>query len=158
MPQIIVQGNVIEIPESGESPNWAPAIIQAFVAISDALQGIVGNFDVSPQSFVIDSYNPGTNISIPDLSFPTSDVRAAFVRYTVHRTTDTPAEADETGMLWIVYNDNNGSWDISREKSGDAFITFDITNAGQVRFSTTAIAGSNHEGFITYTAQALQNP
>lgn len=157
MPTITISGTVIDFPDSSESPNWAEAVILFAQTVADALQGVVGSFDVSPQSFVIDSYNPGTDITLPQLTFSTTDVRAAFISYAVHRTTDTPAELDETGMLWVVYNNQNGVWDISREKAGNASITFSITNAGQVQFSTTAMAGSDHTGFITYSAKALEN-
>ena len=156
---ITIQGTPIAFPSSSESPNWSEAIIQFALAVEAALQGVVGNFDVSPQKFILDPYNPPSlNIPLPDLSFSNADVRAAYIRYTVHRTTQSPnTEANETGMLWIVYNDQNGVWDISQEKAQNGFITFDVTPAGQVRISTTNIPGINHAGFIVYAAQTLEN-
>ena len=154
---ITIGSTIIDFPSSADAPNWAPAIIEAFQAVEAALQGFVGPFDVAPQTFVIDAYNPGNNIDIPGLTFPPSDVRAAYIRYTVHRSTDSN-EVNEQGELWAVYNDTNGIWDFSEVKSDNASIEFNITNVGQVQFSTTTIAGLNHEGFITFTAQSLQNP
>lgn len=157
MPQITIGSTIIDFPDSAQAPNWAPALIEFAQAVAGALQGFVGPFDVAPQTFVIDAQNPGSNIDIPGLTFPPSDVRAAFIRYTVHRTTDTN-EVNEMGELWAVYNDTNGNWDFSQQKSQDALIEFNITNVGQVQLTTSTLAGTNHEGFITFAAQAYQNP
>ncbi len=154
---IIIQGTIIDFPSSSESPNWAPAVIEFAQAVEAALQGLAGSFDVPPQTFVIDSYNPGTLINIPNLNFPSSQVRSSFIRYTVHRTTSSN-EVNEVGELWVVYNNTNGSWDISQEKAQNGQISFSITNTGQVQFTTTTIAGTSHAGFITFTAQSLLNP
>lgn len=74
----------------------------------------------------------------------------------VYRATDS-TEVDEQGELNALYNTTDGTWDFSRVFSGDAQISFSIANNGQVSFTTTAIAGSSHNGFITFTAQALEN-
>lgn len=157
IPTIVIQGTVIDFPDSAASPDWSPAIIQFAQSVEAALNGLAGSFDVSPQTFVIDSFNPGTNIDIPNLNFPSNQVRATFIRYTVHRATDSN-EVNEEGDLWAIYNDSNGIWDFSQQKSQDGSITFNITNTGQVQFTTSTIAGTSHTGFITFTAQSLQNP
>jgi hypothetical protein len=127
------------------------------LAVESVLLGVAGPFDISPQSFTLDAYNVASNIDITGLTFPVANVRAANIRYTVHRATDT-AEIDESGMLFIVYNNLNGGWDQSQEKSGDANISFSVSSTGQVSFTTTSLAGANHVGFITYAAQSLLNP
>lgn len=155
--KINIQGNIIEIPESGQSPNWAPGIIEAFQAIEAALQGVAGPFDVPPQLLTIDSYNPGINIDMPNFSFPTSDVRAVSIVYSVYRNT-TSTTVVESGNIQIVYNPAgpvNNKWEIARDYVGDAQISFSITDLGQMRFTTTALAGSNHTGVLTYQAKAL---
>lgn len=156
MPTIIIQGTPIEIPNSAASPNWSEGIIQAFQAIEAALNAVVGTYDVPPQSMSIDSYNPGSNVDITNLAFPTSNVRSAFIRYAVYRTTSTTV-AYETGDLEIVYDSSSGSWEISRSFTGDGKISFDITNTGQVRLSTETLGGINHAGILTYSANALEN-
>lgn len=125
--------------------------------MADVLQGLAGAFDIAPQTFVIDSYNPASNIDIPNLNFPSSDVRGAYIKYVVHRTTNTN-EVNEIGTIYIIYNNTNGTWDISEDHAQDALIDFNITNTGQVQFSTDLLAGTSHAGFITFTAQSLQNP
>lgn len=157
MPEIQIQGTVIDFPDTAQSPDWSEAVIQFAVAVENALASIVGAFDVAPQVLIIDAYNPGTNVDIPNLSFPTSSVRSAFIRYSVFRTT-TLETAYESGELQIVYNPNgpvNNKWEYAQSKISDGKISFTITDTGQVRFSTTSMSGSNHAGNLTYVAQSI---
>ncbi len=157
MPDITIQGTVIQFPNTSASPNWAPAIIQFAQAVEGALSGIVGSFDVAPQAMNIDAYNPGTDIQINSLNFPTSDVRAAFIRYSVFRTTDTNT-AYEAGELLICYspsNPVNNKWDVAQRRLGDGLITFNVSDTGQFSFTTTTLAGSSHTGLITFSANSI---
>ena len=158
MPTITIAGTIIEFPDSAASPNWAPPIIEFAQAVEGALEGVAGEFDVTPQSFVIDAYNPGTNIQIPVLNFPPSDVKATYIRYTVIRETSTTT-AVEAGQLTLVYNPDGiptTMWEVARESVGPgAEITFNVTDLGQVRFSTSTLTGINHTGTITFEAKSL---
>ena len=93
------------------------------------------------------------------MSFPTSSVRAAFIRYSVYRENATPSTiVTETGTLNIVYNQSNptnNKWEISQDKTGNASITFTVTDAGQVQYTTSAIAGTFVTGKIYFTAQSM---
>lgn len=155
---ITVQGTPITFPVSGTDPQWAPAIDAFAIAVEGALNAVIGAFDVAPQAMIIDSYNPGTNINIAALSFPTATVRSAFIRYAVFRSTNSTS-VGETGELQIFYNPNGtvgNKWDIARTYSGPGGqISFYVTDTGQVQFSTTAIAGSSHQGKLTFVAQAI---
>lgn len=158
MPDIVIQGKQIEFPDSGNEPNWAPAVIEFAQAVESALAGAVGDFDVTPQTFDFDSENPGSLIDIPNLSFPTDQVRSAIITYAVHRTTDS-TEVTEGGQLLIVYNASNSAsnkWEPQREFTGDASITFTVTDVGQVQLNTIALAGTSHTGRISYSAKALK--
>lgn len=157
---ITIQGTQIDFPSSSESPNWSEAIDQFATAVEAALSGLAGAFDVPPQVYVIDSFNPVTNQALPNFSFPVTDVRSIFVRYAVFRQTDS-VTAYETGNIIAIYSpDNpvNNKWDFSVDRVGNGSITFSMTDAGQIQFSTATLAGINHTGKITATAQAvLQN-
>jgi hypothetical protein len=154
---ITIQGSPISFPVAGTSPQYAEAIDEFAVAVEGALNTVIGAFDVPPQSLVIDSYNPGTNIPIAALSFPTASVRAAFIRYAVFRSTNLTS-VYESGELEIVYNPNgpvNNKWEVGQQLLGNGDITFSVTDSGQVQFSTTAIAGTSHTGLLTFVAQAV---
>lgn len=160
MPTITIQGTVINFPESGTDPNWAPAIIAFAVAVSGALQGVAGDFDVSPQVFTLDPYNPGVNVNIPLLSFPVSNVLSVQINYSLIRTTTTTNVTD-AGVLTMVYNTSNptgSKWELTRTGNADggAGITFNVTDAGVVQFTTNTLSGLSHTGKLLYSARALQ--
>lgn len=162
MPNITIQNTTIAFPDSGTSPNWAAAVIQFAQAVASALTVSVGNFDIAPQNYAIDAYNAVSNQPIPALQFPTSQVRAAIVRYSVYRTSSTQV-AYESGLMLAVYNSSGATWELTREYVGDGKIAFNITNTGQFQFSTNAtngttaasLTGINHAGKIIFAAQAL---
>lgn len=165
MPKITIRGTEIEIPSSGASPSWAPAIVEAFQAIADAVNLSAGTFDVPPQTISIDAYNSSSNIDIDNLIFPPSDVRATTIFYTVYRQTSNSGpidaqEVSEAGTLECVYNNSrpsNQKWEIGRMGEGDAKINFNMTDLGQLQFSTTALTGINHTGIISYRAISVLN-
>lgn len=151
---ITIQGQIIEFPSSAQSPNWAEPVIEFAEAVEGALSGLAGSFDVPPQVYTLTS-DVNTNLDIPLLSFPTSNVRSAFIRYAIYRTSDTTTEA-ETGTLDVIYNATLGSWQICREAVGtDTKAIFNITNTGQVQMTTTAIGGTYVTGTLSYLAQAI---
>lgn len=157
MPLIEIQGTPIQFPDSATSPNWAEAVIQFAEAVEAALATVVGAFDVPPQALIIDAQNPGTNVDIAALSFPTSTVRAAFIRYSVFRSTSLTSVV-ESGELMILYNPAGpigNKWEIGQRQLSDGQISFYVTDTGQVQFSTTALAGSGHTGKLTFTAQSI---
>lgn len=153
---VTIQGSPITLPSSGESPNWSPGIIEFTQAVEAALAASVGAFDVSPQIMNIDAYN-GTGADITNLSFSTSNVRAAFIKYSVFRTTNSTT-AYEAGSLMTVYNPNGtigSKWEVSRDYVGEGSIVFAISDTGVVSFTTTAISGTGHAGILSYSGAAL---
>jgi hypothetical protein len=160
MPLIVINGQPIQFPDDGASPDWAPAIIQFAEAVEAVLNSVAGTFDVPNQTFDISSYNPGTNINIPALNFPIADVQAANVTYSVYRNTSLNT-AEETGTMYINYNPNGtpGSlWELSIDKEGNGDITFNILDSGQMQFTTTTLTGLNHTGSIAFSARSLLLP
>lgn len=163
MPQLNIQGTIIDFPDSSQSPNWAEAVVQFAEAVEAALSSVAGQYDVPPTTMNIDgaTYNGTSNNDIKSgaisLAFPGSQVRSAFVRYAVAREATGQPQITETGTLTVLYNDATSSWIISREYIGDAQITFNITGSGQIRFSSVLIGSpaSSHIGRITFSAQAL---
>ena len=156
MPIITIGSTIINFPGTGQSPDWSQPIIDFATAVQDTLSGLAGPADVFPQIFVIDNLNPGS-ADIPNLTFSTTIVRAAFIRYAVYRTT-TSDNASEVGTMNIVYNPANPSgnkWEYDRAYAADGKITFTITDTGQVRLNTIALAGLSHSGKFVYAAQAL---
>jgi len=162
MPTIIIKGTPIEFPNSGGSPNWAPAVIEAVEALADAVNSVTAAFDVPPQVQNIDANNSSNNVNINNLNFPAADVLAATVFYSVNRETQDSGPPDgqevtESGTLEINYNASRAvtqKWEIVRTGQSDALITFNITDLGQIQFSTLPLTGISHTGILSYRAIA----
>ena len=165
MSKITIKGTTIDLPTSGSSPNWAPSIIEAIEALADAVNSVTGSYDVAPQAQNIDANNSSSNVDLNNLAFPSADVRAATIYYTVYRKTDPSGPPDgqevtEAGTLEINFNDSNPAtqkWEMVRSFQGDGAISFSITDLGQVQFSTTALTGINHVGIVSYRAISILN-
>lgn len=153
---ITISGTVISFPSSSESPSWAEAVIQFAQAVETALSASAGAYDVAPQVFNIDgsSFNPTASpTNVPNLSFSTTAVRAVMINIATKRTNGVTTVAEET-QLFAVYNGT--IWEMSRETTGDASITFTITPDGQVQFATVMLTGTQ-VGILSYSAKALLN-
>jgi len=162
--KITIKGRTVDFPVSGDSPDWGPAVTEFAQSVEEAINSVAGTFDVAPQIQIIDASNPGTNVIIDNLLFPPTDVQGATIYYAVYRKTDetTLGSADnvsvsEAGQLVISYNEGSGVFEMSRQGSGDASIEFDITNTGQIRFTTSTLTGINHTGYISYRALSVLN-
>lgn len=147
---ITIQGTPIEFPSSGESPNWAPAVIEFAQATEQALLSAVGPYDIAPQVFNLIS-DVNTNLDISNLNFPTAVVRAGYINYSVIRIGS--STVSEAGQIVVVYD--GSTWTLTRDYVGDANCTFNITSTGQVQITTPTLAGYS-SGKISFSAQALQ--
>lgn len=157
---IQVGSTIIEFPGSGEPPNWSEPIIQFAEAVAEVVNEFAGPFDVPPQVINIDSANPGVpNTNIDPLSFPTTSVRAVFLRYSVFRSTNSGATTvHEAGNILACYDPNNpvgNKWEISHDAIGNAQFLFNVTDTGQFQYTATAISGTGHVGRLSISAQAL---
>lgn len=165
MPRLIIKGTIVNFPDSAASPNWAPGVIQAVEALTEAVNAVSGSFDVAPQVQNIDANNNSSNISLNNLVFPPSEVRAATVYYTVARSTTDSGPPDgenltEAGTLEISYNSSrpvNQKWELVRSGQDDAKLDFTITDLGQIQFSTSPLTGIDHTGIISYRAISILN-
>lgn len=165
MPTIIIKGTPIEFPSSGASPNWAPSVIEAVEALADAINSVTATYDVPPQVQNIDANNSSSNVNINNLNFPATDVRAATIYYSVYRKTENSGPPDgqevtEAGQLEISYNASRPvtqKWELVRTGQSDALIDFNITDLGQIQFSTQPLTGISHTGIISYRAIAILN-
>jgi hypothetical protein len=154
MPNITINNIPINFPNTAQSPDWSPAVIQFAKTVADYLATISIAGVVQPSQVDISAYNGVTNQTITGLIFNPATVRGAEVLYTVYRETNTNSGA-EVGLLHVVYNTATNSWEISRTYTGDSKTSFNITSAGQIRYTNIALAGTGHTGNITFTARVI---
>jgi hypothetical protein len=163
--KLIIKGTPVELPESGQSPNWAPGILDAIKELAEVLNSIAGTYDVAPQVQDISEFEQNDRIDVNNLIFPFEEVRSATIFYSVFRKTESTeseegVELTEAGTLQIVYNESNADnakWEIQREFVGNAEINFVIADSGQIKFSTRKISGNSHIGKLAYRAIAILN-
>lgn len=160
MPLINIAGTLIQFPDSSSNPNWSPAIVQFAQAVESALSGLAGSFDVAPQTYtMVASVN--NNIDLPGLSFPPSQVLSVNIGYSILRDPDTAVSGNivvQSGTMTLVYNADGGTgekWTQSHEYDSNASVTFDVSDIGQVSFSSTSLGVGTHAGQITYYAKSL---
>lgn len=71
------------------------------------------------------------------------------------------SNAADAGTLQLLFNPNNATgfkWEVQRtgEDDSQGGITFTMTDAGVVQFTTSTLSGLNHQGVLSYAAKALQ--
>lgn len=153
---IEVKGTPITFPSTGESPNWAPAIIEFAQATADALVGAVGPYDVPPTVNNIPAFNIGTGpFSIPELSFSISLVRSVVISYSIilNKAGGTSSEAGT--IISYFDSNNNPQWTLSRDYVGETYSDFSITSSGEVQLTIPSGYGYI-DGKISFSAKALE--
>lgn len=153
---INVKGTPITFPSTGESPNWAPAVIEFAQATADALLGAVGPYDIPPTVIEITNSNvtAGT-FNISELSFSVALVRSIVISYSIilNKAVGTNSES---GNIMAYYDANNSpNWTLSRDYVGETFSDFNITNSGEVQL-TIASGYGYIDGKISFSAKALE--
>lgn len=88
--------------------------------------------------------NQSSASNVTGLAFSGASVRSFETNYQVYRnTTSTGAtELSERGKLTGVYSTVAGTWEMTQQAVGNAGITFSITSAGQVQYTSTNITGT----------------
>lgn len=147
---ITINNTPIEFPESGTSPNWAPAVIQFAQAVEAALNLATGPYDVSPQVLAIN--NSGIATDVASLLFQNSLVRGAVVTYSIFRKTDSSGPFVETGSMLLSFD--GSTWASNVDRIGDSKTSLTITSGGQVQYTVEAISGTNYLGYFTFSAKA----
>lgn len=160
MPLITIGSTPIQFPDSAQAPDWSEAVIQFAEAVSASLNTAVGPYDISSQDFLFAS--TGTQL-IPNLQFSSSAVRAAYIKYSIYRTTNDNT-AFEAGQIIAIYNQNASvgvkKWQIISESIGGpsgARCTISVEDDGQFYITPTALPGLgvNPVNKISYNARAF---
>ena len=155
---VTINNKTFNIPVAGQDPGWGEDTTSWILEINSLVSSLFGAGDIVESSSNI-ANNQTTSQNVIALLFDPSIIRAAVVEYSVYRVSDeTPSGTVETGTLELVY-DNNASggskWQLAREFVGDANISIDITDAGQLTYQSGNIGSTNYSGVIKFKARAL---
>lgn len=108
------------------------------------LESVFGTSGYAGETAFTIANNQSSAADVTGLSFSGSAIRSFAIDYQIYRnTTGTGAtELAESGTLMGVYSTVSGSWEMTQSQVGSAGVTFTITNAGQVQYTSTNITGT----------------
>ena len=133
--------------------NGETVLASWFNTIRTELVNWFGAGVISETQDTIDNDASGENVV--GLSFSGTSYRSAKVQYQVYRSDDSNTYA-EAGQFFVVYNTVSSSWEIGGGvAAGNADITFAITAAGQVTYTTGNMTGGSYAGYIRFKAETL---
>ena len=88
---------------------------------------------------------------ITNLVFDKANIKSARVYYDIFRRNDTQS-ASEVGEMYVFHDTEADIWRLELDSKGDdAEVQFDVTAAGQVRYTSSNYAGTGYTGTLRYT-------
>lgn len=159
MPVTLTVNNIpFEYPVPGDSPGWGQGATDWAEEVTIALQELQGLTDIPQKTFTIQN-NITTFTNIAGLTFNTGLVRAAFIDYSIYRTsTSDPSGVSEAGKITIVYDNlaaPGSQWVVmGGPTAGNSGVTFNITDAGQFQYKSSNL-GAGHSGNMHFRAKTL---
>lgn len=148
-------GKSYSIANPGEEQGWGNDLTALLKALTDSINTLLSGGDILlTTSTINNNVTSASNVNL--LEFSPSTIRAANVNYTVYRTMDT-SHVVETGVLLLSYDAlATPKWSLTQIKNGDAGILFDITDLGQVTYTSTNLSVTGtHSGSISFSAKTL---
>lgn len=131
---LIVSGTPYTFPDQGGNPPWGSEVTEWATAVTDTLSGFVSDTDIiNGTATIVDNISSPANIS--GFDFDITKVRGFVAEYSIYRASATPKS--ETGILMGNYNGT--TWTLSRQATDDCGVTFTITSAGQIQYTSTSV-------------------
>lgn len=150
-----IGSNIYTIPEEGDNPGWGEDLTAFFEGIADALENVQGPNDILITSAPLTN-NQSTFANVSGLQFNTAQVQAIEVKYLIIRVYDAGASTvTESGT--ITGNYDGATFFISTQHVGDAGITFDITNTGQIQYKSSDLT-SHVSSVIRFSGKTIDEP
>ena len=155
---ITINNKTFNIPVAGEDPGWGEDTTAWIREISTVVNSLFGTGDLVESSANI-ANNQASAQPITGLAFDPGTVRAAVVEYSVYRISDSENSGNtESGTIILGYDNNaapGSQWIIARDYAGESGIDIDITDAGQLTYTSDDIGAANYTGTIKFRARAL---
>lgn len=154
MSKILIIGNQeFEFPEQGTNAPWGEQVTDWAVAVTEALTIVQQPNDIVTTTALINN-NQASFANIPGFSFDTSEVVSINAEFIIKRSTDTN-NLVESGL--IKGNFDGTTWTCSQVSQGNAGVTFNITDAGQIQYTSTSVSGTNYSGLIIFKAKVFND-
>lgn len=132
--EVQIGSSIYIIPEEGDKASWGEDTTAWIEAVTDALSTVQGPNDILQTSAIL-ANNQAVPANITGLSFNTGQVQHIFVEFIIEREYDAGATTiTESGS--IIGNYDGTDFYISVDSVGDSGVTFSITSAGQMQYTS----------------------
>lgn len=150
---ITLNGSSYTVASQGSSPPWGDDQADLLLALVAIAQSTSGSGDILTTSFNL-ANNQVVAANVTSASFDDSTIRGFIMSYSIYRST-TLNEESETGQIFGCYKSTAGTWEIAQTYGGSSGVTFSITNAGQLQYTTTNLAGASYSGKLKFKASSF---
>lgn len=115
-----------------------------------AVRRVLGTVDVGGYVQQVILNNQLVALALPDLLLDSTQYKTVRIFYEISRKTGTN-ELVANGELVCVYHANTNTWSLSPgfwDGDPDYGVTFSITAGGQIKYTSTNLAGTNYVGYL----------
>ena len=115
--------------------------------LKEAIETMIGLGGAAVANFTI-ANNQSIAASVTGLLFNKVNFKGAQIPFDIQRQTAS-SNFKESGVIYVSHNSFTDAWDIAVDsKFDDAGVTFSITSAGQVQYTSTNMAGGSYAGTL----------
>lgn len=136
----------IEYPEPGDQAPWGSGATDFAVEVARILNSLSGPSDILETSAIIDN-NVTSPLPVGSFFFDPVAVRSFSVQVSIYRTFGTSEVAEQ--LLFNGVNMGASGWLLQTDGIGNAGVTLDITNLGQVTYTSSNLTGL-YSGIIRF--------
>lgn len=131
-------------------PSWWNSLRTAGLRLQSMLG--LGTGAIGETAFTF-ANTQGAAADVTALLFSSAVCKSAYVWICARRKTDSASAYSEV-ELWLSYDAANSTWLLQDEveHGGPSGLTFTVTSAGQVKYTSDTVSGSNYSGASKFKA------
>lgn len=151
---VTIAGTTYTLPEQGTEEPWGSDLSDIIDALVDVAESTSGPGDILSTTFAI-ANNVSSPTVVSGLQFDVSTILSSVITYTITRTSDVD-DLTETGTIRLTYRSSLSDFDLAPSYSGDnSGVTFTISGAGQILYTSTNLSSTNYSGTLTFSAKSV---
>jgi FlaG/FlaF family flagellin (archaellin) len=144
---LTINNTPFEYPEPGDQAPWGSGATDWSIEVTRVLNSLSGPSDILETTAIIDN-NQTTPQPIGGFFFDPVSVRSFSVQVSIYRVYGTNEIAEQ--LTFNGLNLGASGWQIQADGIGNAGVTLDITNLGQVTYTSSNLTGSPYSGIIRF--------
>lgn len=144
---ITLNNTPIEYPEPGDQAPWGSGATDFAVEVGRILNSLSGPSDILETSAIIDN-NVTSALPIGGFFFDPVAVRSFSVQVSLYRVYGSSEVSEQ--LTFNGLNLGASGWKLQIDGMGNAGVTLDITNLGQVTYTSSNLVGAGYQGTIRF--------